>query len=116
MSRVRYRIMGNASLVSVVSTSSPTLPFWENFSGVRVDNLRDKGILKEMHAAFAFAVSGHARADNLRQAVIIRRADAEAAFDLFAHGFGPGPDPNNPTFQGKRFRIHPPSAPCGKRW
>ena len=91
MSRVRYRITGNASLVRDVRTSLPSCPSLSTIPVFWIDDLRVEMILPNHRSILALdALGGDAGPDDFRQPVDIERIEPEARLEVLAHGFRPG--------------------------
>ena len=89
-SRVRKRIIGIASLVSEVSTSSPGSPSGSTAPVTGIDDLGIKMVLPDVQPVLGLhALSRDPRAEHLRQSVHVDRVHPECRFDLLAHRIGP---------------------------
>jgi hypothetical protein len=104
-SRVRYRITGIASFVSVGITSSR--PLGDGLQRVGVDHLEEEVVLGEVEPALLRALAGDARPHHLREAVVVEGRDLELLLDLLPHRLRPRLGPEEPVLQGEGGRVQP---------
>lgn len=74
----------------VVNTSSAGLAVGQRSAGFGVDDFGEEAVLRYMEAVMLGAFHGYSGAGDLAEAVDVEAFDAQALFDIAAHGVRPG--------------------------